>query len=173
MDLVCSWPTCKATSPPGVSLSPPGHLSPEKALEVDHVPLPFHRGTCEPERLVSRMLAAQECWLRFLGQPGPLLARRQLWEQCACGHHLGDKLIWLKRSFALASLSWNVPSLVIRCTVEYSGIFECGLCIICVTVPPPFPPLSPYNQDMTVCCHWILETSTFELDCLLLWTTNV
>lgn len=58
VDLVCPWPTSKAAYLPGAITFPlQGTSDLEKALKTYHFPLPLHQGTCEPEIMVSRMLA--------------------------------------------------------------------------------------------------------------------
>lgn len=72
----------------------------------------------------------------------------------------------------LAELYWNVPSLVIRCIVGCLGRSN----VISALSVLLFPVAIPYNQDLTVPCHWILEALTVQLDlcsCLLLSTPKV
>lgn len=60
VDLVCPWPTSKATFLPGAITFPLQVTSGlEKALRAYHFPLPLHQGTCGPERLDSRIFRAE------------------------------------------------------------------------------------------------------------------
>lgn len=123
---------------PGFSSLLPAHLRPSESRLICHSPLPFHQGSCERKRLVSRMPAAPVrvggLWVCVALRA--LLAKRQLWELCAHGLRGKNSLFW-KPSLAtclyyLTGVLWD---LMIGCTVGCSRVFQCDFCIIYVAVP--------------------------------------
>lgn len=124
---VCPWPTSKATS----HLEPQPFPSRLSQYIQFHVPFTRELGARKTGfKNAGYYLRGWGFWVcQTLFWLGGALGAVCLWAPS------GRYLVLLKQSSEFASLHWNVPSLVVRCIVEYSGSSECGFCIICVTVP--------------------------------------
>lgn len=146
-----TWPACSpqvcvceasSSSAATAFLALSSSQSPGKALEISHVPFPFHQGLCEPERqLWGKMAASSRVGASGSKVAGGLFpARRQFWEPLCSWVWWGQKLSSCSSGAsqpgfsAVAGMSWNLRY-GFDVQVEYSHVFYRHSCVVSIAGP--------------------------------------